>query len=127
MLQISFSWDDGAIEDLKLMKLSMKYKIPGIFFIPANNTERSVMNVENIKLLAKNNFEIGAHTFSHTYLNSLCINAAEKEMETGKDFLEQLKRDSEIHVKAGEFGADMKIKLENDGPVTVFIDTKNRE
>jgi D-tyrosyl-tRNA(Tyr) deacylase len=29
-------------------------------------------------------------------------------------------------VKTGEFGADMKIHLVNDGPVTILIDTKNR-
>ncbi|MBP8726560.1 MAG: D-aminoacyl-tRNA deacylase, partial [Saprospiraceae bacterium] len=26
-----------------------------------------------------------------------------------------------------EFGADMKIELVNDGPVTIWIDTKNKE
>lgn len=30
-------------------------------------------------------------------------------------------------VKTGIFGADMKILLENDGPVTIIIDSKNRE
>lgn len=30
-------------------------------------------------------------------------------------------------VSTGQFGADMKVDLLNDGPVTIFIDTKNRE
>ncbi|MDR2149005.1 MAG: D-tyrosyl-tRNA(Tyr) deacylase [Tannerella sp.] len=30
-------------------------------------------------------------------------------------------------VKTGEFGADMKVELLNDGPVTIWMDTKNRE
>ena len=30
-------------------------------------------------------------------------------------------------VKTGEFGADMKIELLNDGPVTICMDTKNKE
>lgn len=30
-------------------------------------------------------------------------------------------------VKTGEFGADMKVSLVNDGPVTIIIDTKNKE
>jgi len=30
-------------------------------------------------------------------------------------------------VATGEFGADMKVALTNDGPVTICIDTKNRE
>ncbi len=29
-------------------------------------------------------------------------------------------------VQSGEFGADMKVSLINDGPVTIIIDTKNR-
>jgi D-tyrosyl-tRNA(Tyr) deacylase len=29
-------------------------------------------------------------------------------------------------VQTGEFGADMKISLVNDGPVTILIDTKNK-
>ncbi len=30
-------------------------------------------------------------------------------------------------IQAGQFGADMKIELVNDGPVTIIIDSKNRE
>ena len=30
-------------------------------------------------------------------------------------------------VQSGEFGADMKVSLVNDGPVTILIDTKNKE
>ena len=30
-------------------------------------------------------------------------------------------------VKTGEFGADMKVELVNDGPVTICMDTKNKE
>jgi len=30
-------------------------------------------------------------------------------------------------IKTGVFGADMKVSLENDGPVTIVIDTKNKE
>jgi D-tyrosyl-tRNA(Tyr) deacylase len=30
-------------------------------------------------------------------------------------------------VQTGQFGADMKVALVNDGPVTIIIDTKNKE
>ncbi|NMM50283.1 D-aminoacyl-tRNA deacylase [Marinigracilibium pacificum] len=33
----------------------------------------------------------------------------------------------ENKVKSGEFGADMKVALINDGPVTINMDTKNKE
>lgn len=42
-------------------------------------------------------------------------------------FLEQLYRDLAAPVYSGEFGADMKVKLINDGPVTIVIDTKNKD
>ena len=39
----------------------------------------------------------------------------------------QLETDLEKEIFTGEFGADMKVSLLNDGPVTIFIDTKNKE
>ena len=42
-------------------------------------------------------------------------------------FIEKLELESESHVEKGEFGADMKVSLINDGPVTIFMDSKNRE
>jgi D-tyrosyl-tRNA(Tyr) deacylase len=39
---------------------------------------------------------------------------------------EQLGRDLGRPVRTGRFGADMKVSLLNDGPVTIFIDTKNK-
>jgi D-tyrosyl-tRNA(Tyr) deacylase len=41
--------------------------------------------------------------------------------------IQQLSDDLGKRIKSGEFGADMKIELLNDGPVTIVIDTKNRE
>lgn len=40
---------------------------------------------------------------------------------------EQLGRDLGKPVRTGRFGADMKVSLLNDGPVTIYIDTKNKE
>jgi D-aminoacyl-tRNA deacylase len=42
-------------------------------------------------------------------------------------FLRRVATDSACPVAAGEFGADMKVSLLNDGPVTLCIDSKNRE
>jgi D-tyrosyl-tRNA(Tyr) deacylase len=38
----------------------------------------------------------------------------------------QFAQDSGVPVKTGKFGADMKVALLNDGPVTVWMDSKNR-
>jgi D-aminoacyl-tRNA deacylase len=42
-------------------------------------------------------------------------------------FVAQLALDSGQSIRTGEFGADMKVRLINDGPVTLFVDTKNKE
>ena len=42
-------------------------------------------------------------------------------------FIEELKNISGLKVESGSFGADMKISLCNDGPVTIWLDSKNKE
>ena len=42
-------------------------------------------------------------------------------------FIKTLSKKSGLVVKTGQFGADMKINLINDGPVTILFDTKNKE
>lgn len=42
-------------------------------------------------------------------------------------FIEQTQKLLDNKVQTGQFGADMNVILENDGPVTIFIDTKNRD
>ena len=44
-----------------------------------------------------------------------------------KKMIEQLQHDLGKKVFTGEFGADMKVELLNDGPVTIFIDSRNKE
>ena len=41
-------------------------------------------------------------------------------------FVKQLEIDLSKKVQTGQFGADMKVELINDGPVTVIIDTKDK-
>jgi len=41
--------------------------------------------------------------------------------------IRQLERDLGKEIHTGQFGADMQVQLLNDGPVTIVIDTKNRE
>ena len=44
-----------------------------------------------------------------------------------EQFCEKLALESQLNVKTGEFGAYMKVELLNDGPVTICMDTKNKE
>ena len=42
-------------------------------------------------------------------------------------FCKALEAETGKHIETGEFGADMKVELLNDGPVTICMDTKNKE
>ena len=57
------------------------------------------------------------------------IKAAKPEVAVPlyEQFITQLENDLGKKVGAGIFGADMKVELLNDGPVTILIDTKNKE
>ena len=44
-----------------------------------------------------------------------------------EEFVAQMQKDLGKKVQTGVFGADMKVQLLNDGPVTIIIDSKNRE
>ena len=44
-----------------------------------------------------------------------------------ESFIAQMEAELGKKVQTGQFGADMKVNLINDGPVTIIIDTKNKE
>ena len=44
-----------------------------------------------------------------------------------ENFVQQLEKELGKKVQTGVFGADMKVSLLNDGPVTIVIDSKNKE
>lgn len=51
----------------------------------------------------------------------------EKAVPLYEYVIEKLKKESGLIVKTGIFGADMKVSLLNDGPVTILMDSKNKE
>jgi len=50
----------------------------------------------------------------------------EKSIPIYNQFIKYLETGLGKNIKTGEFGAYMKVALENDGPVTIIIDTKNK-
>ncbi|WP_339633222.1 D-aminoacyl-tRNA deacylase [Bizionia echini] len=44
-----------------------------------------------------------------------------------QDFIKRIESDLGKPIQTGEFGADMHVALINDGPVTIIIDTKNKD
>ena len=57
------------------------------------------------------------------------IRAARPEVAVSlyERFIDELRAATGLEVLTGEFGADMKVSLLNDGPVTIWIDTKEKE
>ena len=57
------------------------------------------------------------------------INAANPEHAKPlyDEFISKLKNESGVNVKSGIFGANMQLAIVNDGPVTIIIDSKNKE
>ena len=58
-----------------------------------------------------------------SFTNALGYNESEKLYNI---FIDEL-NNTGINYKTGKFGADMKVSLINDGPVTIIIDSKERE
>jgi D-tyrosyl-tRNA(Tyr) deacylase len=51
----------------------------------------------------------------------------EKAIPLYQAFVKQIEHDLGKEIQTGEFGADMKISMVNDGPVTIIVDTKSKE
>lgn len=51
----------------------------------------------------------------------------EKAKDLYERFCQDLKKTSTLKVETGIFGADMAVNITNDGPVTIIMDSKNKE
>jgi len=51
----------------------------------------------------------------------------EKAKDLYERFCQDLRKTSTLKVETGIFGADMAVKITNDGPVTIIMDSKNKE
>ena len=95
------------------------------------NDENGVMNRSVMEigggLLAVSQFTLMASTKKGnrpSYIRASKGPVAEPMYEK---FCQMLEKESGIKVEKGIFGADMKVSLLNDGPVTIIMDTKNKE
>ena len=86
---VTISVDDGHPTDLRTADLLHKYGLGATFYVPARNPERPVMNVAQIREIAKQ-FEIGGHTMNHAPLRYLPRAKAWSEINEGKKWLENV-------------------------------------
>lgn len=90
-----------------------------------------VMNISskdcNAEILVVSQFTLHASTKKGNRPSFVRAAKPEISIPLYNQFLNQLELDLGKKVQTGIFGADMKVALINDGPVTIIIDTKNKE
>ena len=97
-----------------------------IFSDEAGLMNRSVQDIEG-EMLVVSQFTLHASTKKGNRPSFIRAARPETAIPMYEQFTEILRRDSGRPVLTGEFGADMKVSLLNDGPVTILMDSKNRE
>ena len=86
----------------------------------------SVLDVSG-EILAISQFTLFAQTAKGNRPSFIRSARPETAIPIYEKFIQCLREDWQIPVKTGEFGADMDVQLVNHGPVTITIDSKNRE
>ncbi len=95
------------------------------------NDENGVMNV-SVKeidgdILVVSQFTLHASTKKGNRPSYIKASKPELAIPVYEKFLQQLTSDLGKKIYTGVFGADMKVELLNDGPVTIVMDSKNKE
>ncbi len=103
-------------------------KIAGIRLF---NDDQGVMNLAlkdiDGDILLVSQFTLHASTKKGNRPSYIRASKPEIAMPLYEKMITQLTIDTGKKIECGIFGADMKVSLMNDGPVTIIIDTKNKE
>jgi D-tyrosyl-tRNA(Tyr) deacylase len=120
LILVGFTHDDTAsdlayiVKKIKFMRLFDDDN--GIMNVDINNSEASILSISQFTLYA--NVTKGRRP---SYDKAMKYENAREFYHKFNDML----RDEGLKVEEGIFGADMKVSLINDGPVTIIIDSKD--
>lgn len=93
--------------------------------------EKGVMNLSVMDIggdvMIVSQFTLHASTKKGNRPSYIRASKPEKAIPLYELFVRKMEQEINKKVATGEFGAMMQIKLINDGPVTIFIDSKNKE
>ncbi len=103
----------------KIIKLRIFDDDQGVMNLSINQVEGEILLISQFTLHAST--KKGARP---SYIKAAHPDKAIPLYET---FVQELQKQLHTEVKTGVFGAEMQVELINDGPVTIIIDSKNRE
>ena len=95
------------------------------------NDEEGVMNLSVLDvsgdILLVSQFTLHASTKKGNRPSYIRASKPPVAIPLYENMIKSLEHDMRKEIKTGIFGADMKVELLNDGPVTIYIDSRNRE
>jgi len=103
----------------KIIKLRIFDDKQGVMNLSINQIEGEILLISQFTLHAS--IKKGARP---SYVRAAHPN---KAIPLYENFISELNKLLQTEIKTGEFGANMQVELINDGPVTISIDSKNRE
>lgn len=116
--------DSDTQEDIewlssKIINLRIFNDADGVMNVSVKDAERDIILVSQFTL----------HASTKKGNRPSYIKAAKPEIAIPlyEKMIAQLQNDLGKSIQTGEFGADMKVSLLNDGPVTIVMDSKNKE
>lgn len=93
--------------------------------------ENDVMNLSlkdiNGEMIIVSQFTLHATTKKGNRPSYIKASKPDVAIPLYESFVQQMEAELGKKIQTGQFGADMKVSLVNDGPVTIIIDTKNKE
>ena len=106
--------------------LSKKIAQLRIFSDDRGLMNRSILDTKG-ELLVVSQFTLHAKTKKGNRPSYIKAAKPEQAIPLYEEFVIVLEKEIGQTVKTGEFGANMQVSLCNDGPVTIIIDTKNKQ
>ena len=116
--------EEDSLEDISWL-------VSKIVYLRIFGDENNIMNLSvkdtNGDILVVSQFTL--HALTKKGNRPSYIKAAKPEIAIPmyEKFVQLLKLELGKQIQTGQFGADMKVALVNDGPVTIIIDSKNKE
>jgi D-tyrosyl-tRNA(Tyr) deacylase len=116
--------NNDTAEDVKW--LSNKIANLRIFSDENGQMNKSILDVKG-QVLVVSQFTLHAKTKKGNRPSFIEAARPETAIPLYETFIKRLSLDVQQEVQTGKFGANMQVSLCNDGPVTILIDSKNKE